>query len=127
MTFTHQGDDVAYSAAHLRIATERGPASEYDCTCGKQAGHWSYRGGSPRERVQLKGYGAGCLYSPDPSDYDPMCVSCHKRKDMERHGRKSHCIRGHEKNEANTGSQGGCLICKRGRRKAKELGVVYHG
>lgn len=61
-------DDVSYRTAHERVWKARGKASEHRCVdCGGQAAEWSYR--------------ARTGYSVNPADYDPRCVSCHRRYD----------------------------------------------
>jgi hypothetical protein len=85
-----KGDDIRYSTAHRRVAAQRGAAREHPCvTCDGEAHSWAYRGGSPKELVEevgpghrFKPEGALLRYSPDPADYDPMCWSCHARKDI---------------------------------------------
>ncbi len=85
-----QGDDISYKSAHRRISSRRGPAREHPCIiCDGEAHAWAYRGGSDKELTQEAGPGHrfkkadGILrYSPDPDDYDPMCWSCHARKDL---------------------------------------------
>jgi hypothetical protein len=69
------GESVSYRAAHTRIATERGPASSYECIdCGSPAQHWSYDNSDPHERTEPT---LGTPYSLDTSHYDPRCVRCH--------------------------------------------------
>lgn len=85
-----KGDDITYVSAHRRVAAERGPAREHPCAnCQGEAHSWAYRGGSDKELTQAAGPNHrfkpadGILrYSPDPADYDPMCWSCHARKDL---------------------------------------------
>lgn len=83
----HQGSRIAYATARKRVAALRGRAREHSCLiCGGQATSWAYRGGSPLElwewredSLVKKGW---LRYSPDPADYDPLCRSCHARKDV---------------------------------------------
>lgn len=82
-----QGDDVTYATAHKRVASQRGAASLHACViCSEEASSWAYRGGSDKELTEWREGGvvkAGLRrYSPDPADYDPMCWSCHARKDV---------------------------------------------
>lgn len=81
-----KGDSISYAAAHQRIATARGPATEHACeVCGNEAQSWSYRGGSTKELVQERPESLikkVVKYSPDPDDYDPLCWSCHVRRDL---------------------------------------------
>jgi hypothetical protein len=76
-----RGDACGYQAAHLRVASLYGKASSHQCTdCHGQAAEWSYRHDDPDECVD----GTGRSYSPDPSHYEPRCVSCHRRFDAAR-------------------------------------------
>lgn len=68
------GDEAGYHAVHARLRKERGKAREHLCACGKQAKHWAYKHGS----------GNGLKYSLDMNDYEPMCVSCHRKLDQNR-------------------------------------------
>lgn len=82
-----KGDNIRYSTAHRRVTSQRGAAREHPCSgCGGEAQSWAYRGGSSKELVEDRGPGAKVKrivrYSPDPADYDPMCWSCHVRKDL---------------------------------------------
>jgi len=80
----HTFEDTAeYSAAHERIRSAKGSASDYQCVdCGGAAAHWSYDHADPDERTSavVKGNPA---YSLDPDHYDPRCVSCHKVFDLD--------------------------------------------
>lgn len=93
---------VSYEQAHLRLKTDLGRPTQYNCIeCGGQAKEWSYMGGCPDELLDRKGR----PYSLDQSRYEPMCVSCHRRRDIAlREGRTVDvCSRGHEWNAENTG------------------------
>jgi hypothetical protein len=73
-----QGDQVGYSAVHVRLRLDRGSAEKYDCAhCGGRAAQWAFdHGGNPS---------VGALeYSTDPTDYIPLCAKCHRRFDSER-------------------------------------------
>lgn len=63
-----------YAALHQRLYKQRGKAASYQCGCGVQARQWSYTG--QREK------GVRLPLSVNLDDYEPMCVSCHKRKDL---------------------------------------------
>lgn len=82
-TFGHRRlPAVAYSAAHQRLATDRGPASDHDCTdCGGVAQQWSYDHEDADDLVSTEG-----AYSLTQSHYFPRCVPCHKRFDLGRLG-----------------------------------------
>ena len=60
------GDKVGYSGVHIWIRKTLGPASNYECKCGKQAKHWSNKDHS---------------YKRKKSDYTARCVSCHRKYD----------------------------------------------
>ena len=64
-----QGDAITYRAAHTRVMTRRGKASEHDCcVCGATAEDWAYDHADPEELTE-----SGLAYSPDPMHYQPMC------------------------------------------------------
>ena len=68
-----------YQAAHLRVASEQGPASSHPCVdCGSPAQEWSYTYTTNRELRDPK---SGCAYSLSLSDYVPRCRSCHRCHD----------------------------------------------
>lgn len=80
-----KAEDIGYSGAHNRVRLRRGSASNHECIeCGKQAEHWAYDHNDPSE---LMGTVDNCPslmpYSADPNHYQPMCVRCHKRMDMD--------------------------------------------
>ena len=68
-----------YYLAHERLGRLRGSASEHECPCGKRAAQWAYDHADEDEIQSECG-----AYSADPQHYIAMCVSCHKRFDMER-------------------------------------------
>lgn len=73
-----------YRAVHQRVRAKRGSASQYECVdCGNIAKHWSYSHSSKNEKW---GWHDG-FYVPfgtSVDDYDPRCVPCHKRLDLEK-------------------------------------------
>jgi hypothetical protein len=73
---TWKGDDVSYGGAHQRLYRARGRANQHPCKCGKQAQQWAVMRATHKAEEGP--------YSPDPTDYQPMCVSCHKRMDLAR-------------------------------------------
>lgn len=91
---------MTYHAVHLRLRRVRGPASEYDCICGKKAQSWSYDGTDLNEKVEFKD-GRNMAYSEDLSRYQPLCRSCHVRRDRWAES-PTHCKNGHEFTETNT-------------------------
>lgn len=79
-------DVISYSTAHKRVATDRGRAADHPCSnqCGNQADSWAYRGGAELELIEERPSNhikKTVRYSANPADYDPMCWSCHARKD----------------------------------------------
>lgn len=77
---------ISYSTAHHRVKATYGAASNYPCVlCGEQAHAWSYDHSDPNP---LMHQGVGLFankppvpYSPDPARYNPMCRSCHVKRD----------------------------------------------
>lgn len=95
------GDAIGYAAAHKRVIKDRGLASKLQCAlCSSRADNWSYKHNSHKERVQLVGYGAGFRYSPDPSDYQPLCKACHNTHDVKLKERDT-CRKGHARKPEN--------------------------
>ena len=87
---TPRRDDIGYWAAHSRVRNDRGPASGYTCVdCAASAYQWSYSHEAEDERISSDEATLGMPYSPDPSDYDPRCVTCHKAFDADRTGCRS--------------------------------------
>lgn len=82
---------VTYSGAHERVRHARGSASEHLCiSCNERAHHWSYRHDDPNELLDETLTSKPVAYSVDPSHYDPRCVPCHKRFDLDRKDAASH-------------------------------------
>jgi hypothetical protein len=74
-----KGHQVSYDGVHERLRSTRGKASAHACVgCGLSADDWSYRSGSPLERIDPN---SGCAFAPDLSYYDPRCRSCHRQHD----------------------------------------------
>lgn len=64
-----KGNDIKYGRKHKRIVEQKGKASNYKCIdCNEQARDWS--------NIDHK-------YSLNPDDYQPRCVRCHKKYDIE--------------------------------------------
>lgn len=79
-------DNIKYRAAHARVQAARGSASDLICECGDTAEQWAYNHSCPRELVELRfdprsGDYREMRYSPDPNSYDPMCRTCHTKRD----------------------------------------------
>lgn len=79
----HLRDDVDYFTAHRRVSNVRGKASRHLCSCGRNAQQWAYNHKDAHQKVGIVG-GVETPYSTDPEFYNPMCVPCHKRFDLER-------------------------------------------
>lgn len=74
-----RGDALGYQAAHVRVATARGPASAHACVdCGMPATDWAYNHTDPSELRRPNGT---CPYSPNPDHYSPRCRKCHRALD----------------------------------------------
>lgn len=75
-------DIPGYSAAHVRVRVERGPASAFPCIgrgCARAAEQWAVI----HERAELIS-ASGLIYSADIHAYQPMCPSCHRLYDLAR-------------------------------------------
>lgn len=77
---------IAYSTAHARVKATYGAASNHPCIlCGEQAHAWSYDHSDPtplmHQGVGLWANKPPIPYSADPERYDPMCRSCHVKRD----------------------------------------------
>lgn len=81
------GNDATYGAVHQRVKKAFGVPSLHHCVdCGRQAQHWSYDHTDPNQKHDPE----RGPYSPDITRYQPRCVRCHKRFDMNRiKGRRS--------------------------------------
>jgi hypothetical protein len=74
------GDDIGFGAAHDRVTSQRGRAADQLCVnCGQPARHWAYDHLDPEEKRADK-LGP---YSTKVEHYQPMCVPCHKRFDLD--------------------------------------------
>ena len=70
----YKGDDISYLAAHERVRRRYGSATEHQCIqCGAQARDWAYNHMAEVELVDED----GMVYSGEPTDYMPLCRSCH--------------------------------------------------
>lgn len=83
--FLADREPATYNAAHSRVRRVRGPASAWPCLeCGDPAAQWAYREGGKRERATneiVNGRPQNRRWSPEPSDYDPLCKRCHRNSD----------------------------------------------
>lgn len=75
-----KGARPGYEAAHLRVASLRGPASSHGCIdCPGRAFDWSYN--HTAGSAELRDENGRKPYSPNPDDYSPRCRSCHRAFD----------------------------------------------
>lgn len=81
----HLSSDVDYTAVHSRLRSRRGSASKHECVnCGARAQHWSYDHEDPDERISRAPRTLGIAFSLHMDHYQPRCVPCHKRYDLDR-------------------------------------------
>lgn len=81
----HRIPVVGYSGAHCRVRRDLGAAADHSCVdCGKQAKHWSYDHKDAAELYDVVTGGYVVAYSLDAEHYEPRCVPCHKRYDLDR-------------------------------------------
>ena len=79
-----KGDAASYEAAHLRVRSARGPASDHACAyCSTPALQWAYDHNDPAETTVVR-QGRPVTFSHDPSHYLPLCRPCHLRLDERR-------------------------------------------
>lgn len=77
-----KGEDVGYSGAHWRLTQERGRAGTYSCAeCFDDAAEWALNKEASDVRWGDEGHGVLAPYSVNPADYDPLCKSCHRKRD----------------------------------------------
>jgi hypothetical protein len=74
-----KGDDVGYSAVHVRLKKWRGKPVDQTCACGDTARTWAYDHSDPNEKTSAEG-----PYSLDLYRYTAMCYSCHTTLDHQR-------------------------------------------
>jgi len=119
-----RGDDVTYTAAHLRMS--KLPHPDHCQTCGAHDSdrryEWALR--AEVDRASCKFSADGYAYTTRPADYIWLCKKCHNEMDV----RKSVCKRGHALEGSNLYFQPGttkrfCLACqsiRRAQRSARE-------
>jgi len=72
-----------YSTVHHRLRRLRGPASRWPCQeCDQPAREWAYDNSDPNELVGTNS-ASRVRYSLDLAHYDPLCRTCHRRRDRE--------------------------------------------
>lgn len=89
-------EEPAYKTVHARLRTDLGPASDYPCAvggCPEQARQWAYLhvGGPDHRRELIRGAGNRLWlvsFSVNPQDYKPLCLSHHRRLDLQRQNQR---------------------------------------
>ena len=72
-----KGENITYTAAHLRVQNAKGRAAEHPCIeCGRVAKDWSYQG-CAHESLTEK----GMRFCAHPDHYEPRCRKCHRAFD----------------------------------------------
>lgn len=111
---------VGYAGAHRRVKRARGFAKEHACLdCGAPAVAWAY---DHTDENALIGESAGksVPYSLDIERYDPLCRSCHTRRDMG-FAPAGFCAQGHPVTEETlyVDSRGwhSCKVCRKDARR----------
>jgi len=73
---------VGYRAAHVRVEKARGKARLYFCVdCSERAQEWSLGKDAENVLISSADNSAGKAYSLDVEDYEPRCMSCHRKHD----------------------------------------------
>lgn len=73
-------EEPAYGLMHWRVRKDRGLARDFPCVdCFSIAQQWTYNHDTPEEFRRVSPNGQP--FSIRIEDYDPRCVSCHKRYD----------------------------------------------
>lgn len=76
---TLRRDEVGYSGLHIRLRREQGNAREFSCVqCGAGADQWALNHSHPSSCIDSR---TGLRFSLDPDAYDPLCHSCHRKRD----------------------------------------------
>jgi hypothetical protein len=75
------GQFPKWASIHKRLSRKLGKASIYSCVdCNSPAKEWSYNNADPNELHELMS-STPVAYSLDLDNYDPRCVSCHRKFD----------------------------------------------
>jgi hypothetical protein len=75
-----RAQEAGYTAVHHRLRRVKGPAAALSCVgCGLGAAEWALSKDATRVR---RAPDNDLLVSDDPSDYQPMCVKCHRVYDL---------------------------------------------
>lgn len=75
----HRVAEPSYDTVHKRLKRRRGLATQYHCSCGKEAQEWACTSNKNAEGVNGRGDPVRYSYSMD--DYSPLCRPCHYRLD----------------------------------------------
>ena len=108
MSRAHLQNNFKYMAAHKRVRTQRGSASEYVCPCGRPAAHWSFQWRTtPQDRWRVDegntSRGGFSFYSANIFDYEALCGRCaswYDRADQVREFYEQHLNGGSDRSEA---------------------------
>jgi hypothetical protein len=77
---------VSYSSMHRRIRKRKGSATKYACVgCGESAREWSLILSTSENRI-IRDQNGQYPYSLNVNDYEPRCVSCHRKHDRRQKG-----------------------------------------
>lgn len=77
--WSYKWGDGGYISTHNWLRRQRGSASDHCCAdCGKQAEEWSYNGGDPDERTELRPDGSVGRFTRNTDAYSPRCTRCHR-------------------------------------------------
>lgn len=84
-----QSDSASYGAAHMRVISAKGQATEHTCVdCPNRAAEWSLKV-SADMITEIRGNKMGGRFSLDVDDYEPRCVPCHRTYDAKYGNKKS--------------------------------------
>ena len=82
-----KGDDIGYGAAHSRVKSIHGRATQYACCiCYRnRADHWAYDHSDSEELWENHHTGGYLMpFSTKPEHYAPVCKYCHRAFDNSR-------------------------------------------
>lgn len=113
-----KGDDVSYTAVHLRMSNGPRPA---DCAeCGTREGRfeWALRPDAPDGALLYSP--EGYAYSTDPAHYKNLCKQCHNELDLGRlYCHNGHILTGDNLYIQPSNGKRFCRPCMQGRRRAR--------
>lgn len=106
-----------YMGVHKDLRKDRGPARDHFCPCGARAEEWALK----PDAVDIIVDGRGLKFSINQSDYQSMCIPCHREMDF----RRSHCKAGHELSGENVRitpkGRRACRACSRERCRVANM------